>query len=68
MEILVAGDLCGGGGGGPAHVLAVGGGGGGADGRDKLGAGGGGGAQSGLLSDHLKHSFNLCKYFFSQNN
>ena len=47
MEILVAGDLCGGGGGGPAQVLAEGGGGGGADGLDKLG-GGGGGADTGL--------------------
>ena len=57
MEILVAGDLCGGGGGGPAQVLAEGGGGGGAEGLDKLG-GGGGGAHTGLqilLDEFLKH-------------
>ena len=63
VEILVAGDLWGGGGGGPTQVLAEGGGGGGADGLDKLGGGGcggRGGAHWGLqtlFNEDLKHSF-----------
>ena len=66
VEILVAGDLSGGGGGGPAQGLAEGGGGGGADGLDTLseggcgGWGGSGGAQTGLqtpFKEDLKQYF-----------
>ena len=50
VDILVAGDLCGGGGGGPGKLLdwVGGGGGGGAEGLDT--PGGGGGGQEGLLT------------------